>query len=272
MQFQGMLTGMDIAFLSIANRDAWDVSAKYHRDSAAWNQLVSRVANPTFSCLDVTVTGILDTIGVVGKSVAHVCCNNGSELISIKNMGAQECVGFDISQAFLAQASELAAIAQQEISFVESDANDLPKAYLGHFDIVMITIGTLGWFRSLDRFFASIHGILRPGGTICIYEMHPVLEMFEPDASDTTCIVHNYFREEPYVITKAITYDGSQQNGSAAYWHFHTLSEIVSCLLDNGFSLTLFREFPHNIAETDWQPFEGTGIPMCYAMVAKTQA
>jgi ubiquinone/menaquinone biosynthesis C-methylase UbiE len=272
MQFQGMFTDMDITLLSIANRDAWDVSAGYHRGSAEWNQLISRVADPTFSCLDMTVTSILNTIGIAGKSVAHVCCNNGSELISVKKMGAQECVGFDISKAFLDQASELAAVAQQEISFVECDANDLPKAYHGHFDLVIITIGTLGWFRSLDRFFASIQGILRSGGTICIYEMHPVLEMFEPDASETPRIVHDYFREEPYVITKAITYDGFQQDGSPAYWHFHTLSEIISRLFDHGFSLTLFREFPHNIAEADWQPFEGKGLPMCYAMVANTQA
>lgn len=271
-QFQRIGIGMDETLLSAANRDAWDASAEHHRETTEWKQLVSRVGDPTFSCLDVTATDILTTIGVAGKAVAHVCCNNGAELISIKNLGAQECVGFDISRAFLAQARELGDLAQKEVLFVEADANDLPKAYRGGFDVVLITIGTLGWFPSLDRFFASVRGLLRPAGTIFIYEMHPVLEMFEPEASNATQVAHDYFRVEPYVITKAITYDGSQHIGSPAYWHFHPLSEIVSQLLDHGFNLTLFREYAHNIAETDWQPFEGRGIPMSYAMVATTPA
>lgn len=259
---------MDTSSISAANRKAWDASADHHRDAAEWKELVSRIADPAFSCLDPTATEILSTIGVAGKAVAHVCCNNGAELISIKNLGAEECIGFDISLAFLTQGRELAALAGQDVEFVESDANALPQAYFGRFDLVVITIGTLGWFPSLEPFFASVSSLLRSGGTFFIYEMHPVLEMFEPDAPDPARIAHDYFRVEPYPITKAITYDGSLHAGSTAYWHFHTLSEIIGGLLDHGFRLEQFREYAHNIAETDWQPFEGKGIPMSYAMVA----
>jgi ubiquinone/menaquinone biosynthesis C-methylase UbiE len=262
--------GMDTSSISAANREAWNASADHHRDAAEWHQLLSRIADPAFSCLDPTATDILSAIEVAGKAVAHVCCNNGAELISIKNLGAQECVGFDISHAFLTQARELAALARQEIEFVESDANDLPLAYAGRFDLVVITIGTFGWFPSLAPFFASVRRLLRSGGTIFVYEMHPVLEMFEPAAPELTQVAHDYFRVEPYPITKAITYDGSQHTGSTSYWHFHPLSEIISELINHGLYLKLFREYAHNIAETDWEPFEGKGIPMSYAVVAST--
>jgi ubiquinone/menaquinone biosynthesis C-methylase UbiE len=170
--------------LSAANRDAWNASADHHRNTSAWERLKAGINDPAFSGLDATATEILSTIGVSGKAVAHVCCNNGSELISIKTMGARECVGFDISSAFLDQARELAELAGRAVEFVEADANVLPAAYFGRFDVVVVTIGTLGWFPSLGSLFASLRKLLRPGGMLFVYEMHPVLEMFEPDGSE----------------------------------------------------------------------------------------
>jgi formylmethanofuran dehydrogenase subunit B len=72
MQFHGIITTSVTTSSSIANRDALDMSAGYHRESAGWNELVSRVEDPTFACLDMTMTGIVNTRGVAGKSVAHV--------------------------------------------------------------------------------------------------------------------------------------------------------------------------------------------------------
>jgi ubiquinone/menaquinone biosynthesis C-methylase UbiE len=251
-----------------ANRDAWNNSANYHRDNVAWARLRANIADRAFSCLDATATAILTEMEIVGKSVAHVCCNNGMELISIKKMGAGECVGFDISSAFLDQARELVELANQPVKFVEADATALPAAYDGHFDLVVLTIGTLGWFESLNPLFSSLRKLLRPGGVLFIYEMHPVLEMFEPDAAESLCVTNDYFRTEPYVITKAITYDGSEHPGSPAYWFFHSLGDILGHLLAQGFKLARFDEYPHNIAEDDWQPFEGKGLPLSYALVA----
>jgi SAM-dependent methyltransferase len=147
---------MDRSSVSAANREAWNVSADHHRHAPEWELLKARINDPAFSCLDQIATDVLSKIGVMGRAVAHVCCNNGAELISIKKLGAGECVGFDISAAFLAQARELAALAATDVGFVESDAADLPAAYHHRFNVVVITIGTLGWFPTLDRFFASV--------------------------------------------------------------------------------------------------------------------
>ena len=56
-------------------------------------------------------------MGVQGKDVVQLCCNNGRELISIQRMGANRCVGVDISAAFIAQAEQLNDAAGADCTF-----------------------------------------------------------------------------------------------------------------------------------------------------------
>lgn len=51
-----------------------------------------------YSSLDTIETYHLEKINLVDKAVAQLCCNNGRELLSIKNKGAGYCVGFDIAE------------------------------------------------------------------------------------------------------------------------------------------------------------------------------
>lgn len=48
-------------------------------------------------------------------------CNNGRELLSIKNKGAGYCVGFDIAEGFIDQARQLAKAGDIDCEFVQSD-------------------------------------------------------------------------------------------------------------------------------------------------------
>src|SRR5277367_3805156 len=95
-----------------ANRNAWDDSAPHHRANATWQRLSEAFAAGGYSCLDVFDQATLGKIGLVGKDVAQICCNNGRELLSIRNLGARRCVGFDQSAAFLSRARELNALAE----------------------------------------------------------------------------------------------------------------------------------------------------------------
>ena len=91
-----------------SNRNAWDESAGLHKDTATWAALLDSVAEPDFSCLDPTITTLLQEVGVVGKDVVQLCCNNGRESLSLYGLGARSVVGVDQSRAFLEQARELA--------------------------------------------------------------------------------------------------------------------------------------------------------------------
>ncbi len=93
-----------------SNKDAWDQSASLHKTTDTWNVLLNSVGAADFSCLDPTLTGVLQDVGVVGKDVVQLCCNNGRESLSLYGLGARSVVGVDQSQAFVQQARELAEV------------------------------------------------------------------------------------------------------------------------------------------------------------------
>jgi hypothetical protein len=44
-----------------------------------------------------------------------------------------------------------------------------------------VTIGVLGWLPDLDGFFGVVSRLLRRDGQLFLYDMHPILNMFEVD-------------------------------------------------------------------------------------------
>lgn len=258
-----------------ANRAAWNASAEHHRGNRAWRDLVAGFATPGHSCLDEIDIESLTTIGVSGKDVAQICCNNGRELLSIRNMGAARCVGFDQSHAFLDQARELTAIAGQDCEFVEGDVYHIPADYDGCFHLVVITIGVFGWMPALPSFFAVVARLLRPGGQLYVYEEHPVMNMFDPATARPFEPANAYFRTEPEAANHAIVYDGAQADQTTThYWFFHTLSDVLTACLENGLTIERFREYAHNISNVEFDIYEDRGVamPMSYTLVARKPA
>ncbi|MEI4646281.1 SAM-dependent methyltransferase, partial [Pseudomonas aeruginosa] len=66
--------------------------------------------------------------------------------------------------------------------FVNANAYELPAEMNGQFAPLLITIGVLNWMPDLARFFASVSGLLMPGGQLAIYETHPLVDMIEPES------------------------------------------------------------------------------------------
>jgi len=254
-----------------ANREAWNASARYHRGNAQWRKLVAGFATPGYSCLDEVETAALRAIGVEGKDVAQICCNNGRELLSIGNMGAARCVGFDQSTEFLAQAYDLAAIAGRPCAFVEGDIYKTPPKYDSSFDLVVVTIGVFGWMPDLKSFFAVAARLLRPGGTLFIHEEHPVMNMFEPRTATPMVPCASYFREEPETGDMAIVYDGTPAGKTPGhYWFFHTLGDIFNACMGNRLTLAAFQEYSTNINTVEYEIYTSGTVryPMSYTLVA----
>lgn len=256
-----------------ANRAAWDASAPYHRKSRGFDALRAGFAAAGYSCLDEIATQQLTAIGVAGKDVAQLCCNNGRELLSVKNLGAASCVGFDQSAPFLEQGRELAAAGNIDCRFIETDANKIPGEFDAAFDVVFITIGVLGWMPDLNGFMGVGARLLRPGGALFIYEQHPVMMMFEPRKSaDPFLPVDSYFSVEPFEETGPIVYDGTTGlQGTVQYWFPRTMADIVTACLDQGLRLEHFREYPHNISSAEWDIYDNrpAQLPQSYTLVAR---
>ena len=149
----------DRRYYTDANRAAWDEVAPLHAQQNL-EKLLEAFALPGYSSLDEHCHAPLMEIGVQGKSVAQICCNNGRELLSMKNLGAGRCVGFDASAPFIEQARQLAkAAGHEDVSFVAADVYDVPKFQDATFDIVLSTIGVLSWMPDLPAFFGVAAGL-----------------------------------------------------------------------------------------------------------------
>jgi SAM-dependent methyltransferase len=251
-----------------ANRRMWNETAAIHA-RAYVNDLLTRIAAPDFTTFDIVEQRLFAQIGLDGKAVIQLCCNNGRELIAVKKAGAGHCVGVDISDEFIAQGRELAKAGGVEVEFVRSSVYDLLPALAGQFDLVYITIGALGWLPNLDEFFGIVANLLKTDGQLFIYEMHPILNMF--DADKGLVVDASYFQREPSVEDEGPDYmDPSQVVKGRAYWFPCTLADIIGGCLKHGLSLTHFEEYGHDISMV-YAAFEhfDKKPPLSYSLMAR---
>ncbi|WP_285420072.1 class I SAM-dependent methyltransferase [Pseudomonas sp. efr-133-TYG-5] len=258
-----------------SNRQAWNDSARHHQDSPDWQALLDEVTQADFSCLDDTLRGLLEQLGVDGQDVVQLGCNNGRESLSLFALGARSVIGIDQSAAFLEQARALNSRSPHHAEFIEADIHRLPAPLLARFDMALITIGVLNWMPDIGEFFRHVAATLKPGGRLVIYETHPFLEMLDPEAADPYRLATSYFRAEPFVQEQPIVYVGKVEQAAAkSYWFVHTLGAIFSAALDAGLNIAHFREYAHSNREELYDRYldQEAQVPMCFTLVAeKTQ-
>jgi ubiquinone/menaquinone biosynthesis C-methylase UbiE len=232
-------------------------------------------SQPGFVSLSELEIELLQQVGLKGKNVAHLCCNNGVELLSLKNLGAGECVGFDISDEAIKEAGERAAQCRIDCQFVRSDVYEIEAEYNNRFDIVYITVGCLGWMPDLRLFFEKAAALLRKDGFIFIHEIHPFVDMLPVDAGEdagSLRIVGSYFKTEPYVDQGGLDYVGNAEYPSTTtqYWFVHTLASILMGLINNRVTVEQFFEYPTAISPNH-RPFEEAkaGVPLSFILIGR---
>ncbi len=259
-----------------ANREAWNAAASVHA-AQHYEGLLEGFKQPGYSSLHrpFETQWLLDRIGLTGKSVAHLCCNNGRETISLRNLGAARCVGFDISQEFIRQGQDFNTVAGQDVEFCCSSVYDIPAQYDRQFDLVYITVGTFGWMPDLKACFDVISRLLRPGGHLFVYEMHPMLNMFdETKRRNPLEVVYSYFKTVPHVFTQGLDYfTGTPYESEPLYWFHHKVSDLITQVLNHDLRLLAFEEHEHDISDAfkHLEPLE-LKPPLCYIMLSQKSA
>ena len=234
-----------------ANRIAWNESASRH---AAQNNaaLFEAFKDPDHITFEGDILETLLKVDVKGKNIIHLCCNNGCETLSLRNMGAARCVGVDAADEFLAHGREMIRIAgaENEVQLINCDVYNLPGNLKGCFDIVLITIGVLCWMPDLEEFFRVIQGLLKPDGKLVMEEAHPVLQMYEENPETGTSFVeYSYFSEEIWKETSGLDYySGEEYDSEPNYSFMHRLDEILMAGIGNGLNLLSFRELDYDIS------------------------
>jgi SAM-dependent methyltransferase len=259
------------------NREAWNQVTPIHQQHTKIN-LQEAVQAEDYSDLDEVEMAILQRVGLQQKRVAHLCCNNGRELISLLKLGAAWGVGFDIADEAIKEATLLGTLSKTNCEFVRANAYEIDSIYFNQFDLVFTTIGALCWFDDLERFFAVVAQLLRPNGHLFVYELHPVSGFFalpgeaDYEAEQELKIAYSYFRREPFINDYGLDYVGNTQYAAKTSYAFpHTLAAIFAGMLKNGLTIREFQEYPHDIS-LDFRHLEKyQKLPLCFTVVAQKE-
>ena len=241
---------MDIKHITQSNRKAWNQATDYHQ-KARRNALYEGFKDPNFTTLnrdcDDVLHAKLQSIGLTGKSIAQLPCNNGRELLSLMRLGAKNGVGFDISDAAIHEARKLAEIAGCNAIFERTNILEIGSGYDNAFDFIYISEGSLQWFPDLKAYFSIVFRLLKPGGRILIFEIHPFAYLFDhgfdpnvPSLDD----LGSYFDAGPYHYHDGLDYvGGTLYPSEECYWFMHTTSGILNAILNSGIELLEIEEY-----------------------------
>jgi SAM-dependent methyltransferase len=143
-------------------------------------------------------------------------------------------------------ARELAGTAGPAVEYVESDLYGAIDA-LGsaRFDLVYTGVGALCWLPDIERWAATVGGLLRPGGRLFMREGHPMLWTLDDPRPDGLAVVtYPYFETAGVRFSEAWTYvDHAEPLASPDIISFnHGLAEIFNALWAAGFEITGFDE------------------------------
>jgi SAM-dependent methyltransferase len=259
-----------------SNKDAWNEVMPLHQ-KAAKERWDNAFMQPGFMCLDENELNLLTRIAIQGKSIAHLCCNNGIELLSIKNLGANECVGFDISNLAIQEAQERAKRSSIDCHYVRSDVYEIGPEYEDRFDVVYFSSGGLGWLPDLKLLFGKVAQMLRKDGVLFIYDIHPFSEMLPFDdyeGDDVLRVIEPYFKAEPYVEYGGLDYVGGTEYDSKKpqYWFIHKLSDIQMAMIENQIAIEYFAEYETDISGVHQRIEQAkAGIPLSYILIGRKQ-
>jgi len=266
---------MDIKRITESNREAWNQASLVHQKTRKVN-LREAFAKTDYSTLDEIETEALKKIGLKGKAIAQLCCNNGRETLSLVNLGAKSAVGFDISDEAIKEAITLRDISGLNCEFVRTNVYDIGEAYDDKFDLVYISIGALCWLPDLDKFFAIVSAMLKPAGRLFIYEAHPVLNMLaekdEPefDLENPFNVCNSYFKKEPWITTDGMDYiGGTKYDSKPAYSFSQPLTDIFTGIINNGIAIKSFTEFSHDLTESFRHLEKENRLPMSYLLIGE---
>jgi ubiquinone/menaquinone biosynthesis C-methylase UbiE len=255
-----------------ANRAAWNAAMPFHRQ--AMNEVWDRhFANQDFIWQKDPELAALKEMGISGKDVIHLCCNNGIELLSLKRLGAGRCVGVDISDEAIQDARNRAERFGIACEFVQSNVYEVPQNYYNSFDLVYITIGAFCWLPDLTELFKVVRALLKPTGKLFIYEQHPFTQMlpFEVKGNrNRPELTENYFQAGEISSNEGLDYYGNCEYESPLSYEFvHTLSDIFSAILDSGLQISKFKEYDHDISNGfAWVKNTGLSLPLSYILCA----
>ena len=253
------------------NRDAWDLRTRVHVDSASYGVESFKRGRSSLRPIELEELG-----DVAGRSLLHLQCHFGMDTLSWARLGAH-VTGADFSEEAIGVARSLAAELGIEARFVCANLYDLPNVLEGQFDIVFTSYGIIGWLPDLDGWARVIPHFLKPGGTFCIVEIHPMISVFD-EVDGELKATDSLFDSGPSETQAVETYaDNLPLPAHVEHNWRWPLSKVVTALCDAGLRIERLREFPGDIrqrlpmmvlADDGYWHLPGDPLPLLFSCVA----
>jgi SAM-dependent methyltransferase len=184
------------------NRRAWDEIHR-GRTRAASEQLL--IPEQIFDLLP----------EIEGKHVLHLQCATGEATAQLVERSAL-VTAVDVS----AEEIEIARERAPDVAYYHADVHELPlELHRARFDLVFTGGDVLESIRDLDQWLAGIVSALKPGGTLLLYDSHPVSERVDP---------LGHWRENYF------------ESSDERAWR---LEEVVNAVITAGLRVTRLAEF-----------------------------
>ena len=248
----------DVSTITAANRRGWNSIA------ADRGAIPAKFFSNGGSTLDDFELDFLPDLSA--KSVIHLACANGNDSLSLAVQGAH-VTGVDISDVAVEIAQRTADEAGLDAHFVASDIYDLPID-LGQFDIAYMSWGGICWMPDLDRWAAIVASLLKPEGTLGLFEHHPIWESIGV-RDGNPILIRDYFGRtapEMQLIDPAKWATGSTPDTELQSFVW-PVSQVLSAVMSAGLAVKRFAEGSISSMYNGLKP-DPTWLPAYYAIIA----
>jgi SAM-dependent methyltransferase len=256
-----------------ANKEAWE-EAFENRHETWGTDIVKRIKTEKYPFLEKEMTAILQTYELGDKTIGQFCSNNGRELLSLTRGNAKESIGFDIAENQVDFANRIAKELHSNCKFIAVNALEIGSDYYNRFDLIIITIGALCWFKDLNALFAKVSLCLKENGFLIINEQHPVTNMLGAPGEENyrkelpLNIVNSYFEKE-WIENEGIYYIAKKRYNSKTFFSYtHSFEEIMGSICSAGMFITGLHEYDHDISGL-FEELNRKGVPLSYILEAK---
>jgi SAM-dependent methyltransferase len=259
-----------------ANRANWDERVAIHTASRFYDVEGWLRGAPGPPSRELAALG-----DVAGQTLLQLQCHFGMDALCWARAGAT-VTGLDFSPAAISEATSLAGRAglSEVATFICANVYDAPRVLTGQrFDVVYVSLGSLGWLPDIGAWGAVVAELLAPGGRFYLHEVHPLSSCFDDEGER---VIYGYFEQpaQPFVDDFAYSYtDGERMSTTRTYQWNHALSEVLSSLTSRGLVIdsfaehdwTLFQQFPwlsDNAEGLHVIPEGRPRIPLSYTVLA----
>ena len=257
-----------------SNKEAWE-EAFGHRIDGWGEDVVQNIQSKSDFYINPSIKSILDRLDLSSKKIAHFCCNNGRELLSIIKHYGGSGTGFDIAENLVSQGIESCNELALSCEFVAKNILDIGTEYNRSFDIIFFTVGAITWFKDLEELFMVVSYCLKPNGIMILHEIHPVMNMLPlPEEAGyrndiPVVLEHKYFTSEPWIETKGMAYISGEYESKTFTSFAHSMSEIINSIIKSNMMINLLNEYDYDIGLTD--VYDNKGLPLSMLLVASNR-